>query len=131
MMCSFLHEQTKQFRGKVSFMRCVLIRKGCLFGELGHLENLGHSGCNSLYTRYPLIWGVRRQYDVWNLLYNACVGMRGATKIEFGMDLQGTCQHEIKDCPGVLSHTHSSGNMATNSTLRVDTNRVKNHHNIE
>lgn len=50
MMHSLLHEQTKQWKGEVSFWRFVLIENDLLFGGLCHLENVGDSGCNYPYN---------------------------------------------------------------------------------
>lgn len=73
---------------KSCIFEVCLIGNSCLFDGLGHLVNVGRCGANN---RFPLIREVRRKDDAQNVLYNACVGMRGDTKIEFGLELQGKC----------------------------------------
>ena len=66
----------------------MLTGNSCLFGGLGHLENVGGCSFNSPYNRSPLIHEVRRQDDGQNV----CMGMIGVAEVEFGLDLQGKCQ---------------------------------------
>ena len=68
-MHSLLQEQIKPWRRKVSFMRLLLTEIAFLFDVFGHLENVGHCGANSPYSRFPLIREVRWKVDGQNLLY--------------------------------------------------------------
>ena len=57
-----------------------------MFGGLDHLENVGQCGANCSYNRFPLIIEVERKDYGQNILYNACIGMRGVVEVEFGLE---------------------------------------------
>lgn len=52
--------------------------------DSGHVENLSECGANSPSNRCPLIHEVRIQDKHLNVLYNACMEMRGSVEIEIG-----------------------------------------------
>ena len=81
MLTRLLHTVTKRWSDKLAFFEVFVLEIDGLMGDLGTEENVDDWGVNSPYNRFLLMHEVKIQDNIQNVLYNICVGMRGAAEV--------------------------------------------------